>query len=187
MFAKITEKNPAEYLGMGNENRTASENIENYVRYIYSQANNIERKASPWLSKEVKTLFGHATTLPVPDLGSKWAWNNDAHFYTYSFMKKRMRKSHQKLDFKAAGRLRMRQMQYWDKEFAAISIWEKKLMDMSEKLESFCRANGAEPEKGFNPAKAEKELREAFNKGDMYLYQLAEVCDRIFKFPKEAN
>ena len=158
-----------------------------YIRYIYFQRKNIERKAAPWLTEEVKALFGSSATLPVPDLGTKWAWNNDAHFYTYAFMKGWMRKSHKQRPFKSVGRLRMRQMQYWNKESEPINNWKQKLMDVSEQMDSFCRANGADYEKGFDTAKAENQLKDAFNKGDMYIYQLSEVCDRIYKFKKEVH
>lgn len=187
VFYKMAEENPVEYLGIRNKMRSPSENIENYVRYVYSQRKNIERKVAPWVTKEVKILFGSSATMPVPDLGSKWAWNNDAHFYTYSFIKDWMRKSHKKLSFKSAGRLRMRQMQYWNREFESISIWKQKLMDLSEQLDSFCRANGADYEPSFDTARAENQLKNAFNKGDMQIYQLSQVCDRIYKFKKEVN
>jgi len=187
IFCKMAEENPIEYLGLRNGTHSPSENIENYVRYVYSQQKNIERKVAPWIKKEVKVLFGLSTTIPAPDLGSKWAWNNDAHFYVYSFMRNWMRESHKELPFKAVGRLQMRQMKYWNKEFESIGIWKQKLIELSDQLNSFCRVNGADYEMSFDTTKAKNQLEDAFNKGDMQIYQLSQICDRIYKYNKEIN
>jgi hypothetical protein len=184
-FEKMAGTNARAYLGLRGEAPAPKKNIENYVRFIYGAKHRMIRSASAWVKDDVKTFFGPTATLPDPGLGPQWTWNNEAHARTWSIMKDQMRPADRNLEFADAGRLRLRQMQYWNKEFEDSSIWAQKLAAMAENIDSGCRANKAVFEVGYDVNKALGELKETLNKGDQTLSELAMVCDRIYRFRRE--
>ena len=187
VFTKLTEENPQQFLGMLSNDPNPNQAIVNQIRFIYSNRHNIEDKVQPWLSAAVKEIFGVSAKFPAPTLGARWAWNNDAHYRVWSFMKRQMYKSQKKLKFKSTGRLRLRQFQYWNKEFEAVDSWKQKVRKISKDMDAEFRANGAKYETGYDMNKAIKKMAVEFNKGDLKLFELAAICDKIYLFKTEED
>ncbi len=186
-FAAIAEDNPRRFLGIGIDDGVSTENIQSYVRFIYQNRTRLEHRVPDWIHAEIRHIYGDQVNLPPPTLGTRWSWNNHAHFRTYRFMKDQLRVEHADFKFRDTGRLRMRQMQYWNKEFCDPGMWRRTLLDLSERLTIECEANQGNFEPGYDRQKSIDTFSRAFDEGDLALYELGKACDRIFKFIKEGT
>lgn len=182
-FQQIAELNPVEYLGLPTTTRSASVPIQNYVAYIYQNRDTLLSIAADWLKDAVKTKFGQSAILPKPSLGPKWSWNNKVHAYLYMFLEEGQLSSVlKKKGFDGVGMLKLRDMAYWNKGFEAKDIWNLKLKAMTENLDTFIGVNGGSYEKNQDTKKAMAALVNHFDNGAMYIFELGEKCDAIYKF-----
>ena len=183
-FLQMVDRNAREFLGLRKPEAAPEQNITNYFRFLYSSRDRIESKPAAWVEQEIKVIFGEAATMPEPGLGTRWAWGNRVHARTWIFMKEQMRPEDKGLSFEEAGKLRLRQMQYWNREFEDKSIWDQKRAAMAENLDSAFWANKAHYGYGYDEGKALGLLEEVFDKGDLALYELATACEQIYKFER---
>lgn len=182
-FQQIAELNPVEYLGLPTTTRSASLPIQNYVAYIYQNRDTLLSVAADWLKDAVKTKFGQSAVLPKPSLGPKWSWNNKVHAYLYMFLEEgQLSNVLKKKGFDGVGMLKLRDMAYWNKGFEAKDIWNLKLKAMAENLDTFIGVNGGSYEKNQDTKKAMAALVNHFDNGAMYIFELGEKCDAIYKF-----
>jgi len=187
LLKQLTMDNPPRFLGMDLNSPRANQALISYVKYIYTHKDKIENKVPAWLSAAVKSLYGNAARFPAPTLGPRWSWNHDAHYRTWSFMKQHMSDKQQELKFPATGKLRLRQLRFWNKEFEAVDIWKQKTQKLAEDMDAYFRANGAGLEAGWTRKKGIQKMSQLFNNGDCYLFELAADCDTIYHFKKEGE
>lgn len=183
-FRRISEENPAAYLGLPAADRNAGTAIGNYISFIYRQRDSLLSEAPDWLKGAVKAMYGPGATLPKPSLGPAWSWNNRVHAYLYTFLAEGQLSDRLKQKgFEAAGLLKLRDLAYWNKGFEAKEIWDQKLKAMAENLDSFFLTNGGSYEKNVTTKRAMGTLEGLFNDGSKYIHEAAEACDAIYTFP----
>jgi len=182
-FRRIAEDNPQRYLGLPAQDRQPSLPIANYIRFVYQQRNALLSDAPGWLKGAIKELYGPTASLPKPSLGPKWSWNNKVHAYFYVFLAEGQLSERQKAKgFDTVGRLKLRDLAYWNKGFEANEIWSMKLKAMAENLDTFFRANGGGYEKKQDSARAIATLQKLFDNASTYIHEAGEVCDAIYNF-----
>ncbi len=182
-FRQISEKNPADYLGLPAEGRPLGLPLEQYARFVYQQRDALLSEAADWLKGAVRAMYGPSATLPKPSLGPKWSWNNKVHAYLYTFLAEGQLSDSQKArGFEPAGLLKLRDLAYWNKGFEAKEIWSLKLKAMAENLDTFLRTNGGSYEKNQETRKAMAALEALFDNGSTYIHEVGEACDAIYSF-----
>ncbi len=182
-FRRMAEQNPPDFLGLPKENRHPAWGVRNYVNFIYQHRDALQTTAPAWLKAQVKDQFGASATLPKPSLGALWSWNNKAHAFLYVFLAEgQLGQRAKEKGFAAAGMFKLRELAYWNKGFEPKEIWERKRKAMAENLDSFYRTNGATFEEKFNVKKALQVFENAFNDGTKRVYELGELCDRIYRY-----
>ncbi len=183
-FKQITETNPLDFLGLPKGSRKPEWNIVNYIQFVRMHRDKMKSTAASWLEKAVIDQFGKSAALPKKsELAANWDWNNKAHAYCYLFLEERQLSKHQKKKpFEDIGRLKMRDLSYWEKGAAPAEIWTRAVEAMAEKLDTFFRTNTAQYRSGYNPQKAVAALKPAFDNGALYLCELAAECSKIYIF-----
>jgi hypothetical protein len=182
-FIRISERNPADFLGLPKGNRKPAWNIQNYVGFVYQHRDQLMSNAPTWVKTTIKDRFGASATLPKPSLGTQWSWNNKAHAYLYVFLAEgQLSERQKKKGFDATGMLKMRDLAYWNKGFEAKEIWQRKLKAMAENLDTFCQTNGGSFEDKFNVKKAMKAFEKAFDDSAMYVHDMGELCDKVYRY-----
>lgn len=185
---RLTEANPARFLGFG-PGAALSWPLERYVEVVAEQAPKVEARPAPWLLEAVRARFGDAVTFDVSDFGPAWTANNEAHFRVYRVLRRQQFFSHQRerLRFAEAGAVRVRELQYWNKEHEAPALFQRKAEALAEQLDVYFRANGADYEAGVDRAAAVRRLAEAFRDGTTRLVDLGTLADALYRFHAEAD
>jgi predicted TIM-barrel fold metal-dependent hydrolase len=182
-FRQIAELNPAAFLGLPTGTSTAASNIQNYARYVYQQRGSLLAEAPDWLKGTITAIFGPTAVLPPPALGPKWSWNNKVHAYLYTFLTKEQLSTVQvKAGFDPVGRLKLRDLSYWNRGFEAPEIWKQKLSAMAMNLDTYLCANKAQYEQNQSSVKAVGTLEKLFDNGATYIHEAGEACDAIYRF-----
>lgn len=185
-FRQITETNPLDFLGMPKGNRKPAWNIANYIQFVRMHSDKMKSTAAAWLERAVIDQFGPSAALPKKSaLAANWEWNNKTHAYCYLFLEKGQLSKYQKeKPFEAIGMLKMRDLSYWEKGSGPSEIWNRAVMAMAEKLDTYFRTNKAKYRNGYNAKKAVSNLEKSFDNGALYLHELAAECSKIYYFKK---
>lgn len=181
-FKQISETNPLDYLGLPKGSRKPAWNINNYIQFVRMHKEKMKSSALNWLEKAVIDQFGPSEALPKKvDLGPNWDWNNKAHAYCYLFLDDgQLSKNQKEKSFEAIGRFKMRDLSYWAKGTGTSEIWERSIVSMAEKTDTFYRANGAAYKGGYTPENAVGTLKKDYDNGALYIHELAAHCSKIY-------
>ncbi len=124
--------------------------------------------------------------------GPAWSKNNQAHVATYKFFRfgktgktGYMYSIHHDLGFAGSSELKLRQMQYWNKEHEDPAVFGKTWGAHGPGFDKFLTSNGVAYEQGVDKRRALSELSAAFAKGRTTFAQLAATCDRLYRFGNE--
>ena len=63
-----------------------------------------------------------------------------------------------------------------------VAMKRGKLKAMAENLDTFCQTNGGSFEDKFNVKKAMKAFEKAFDDSAMYVHDMGELCDRVYRY-----
>ena len=180
-FRQITEEAPRRFLGLPESNGTGMlPNIERHLAYLEQNRERVGTEPAAWVRA---ALPGVTFTPRVSD--PFWTPNNQAHFYTYRYVRDLMTSSHAQLGFSRSGQLRLRQLTYWQKEHESPTLFQQRTESNARKLASFCKVNGAAYEGTYDDDGAVMRLAEVFADGDRTIAELAQSVDAIFRFHSE--
>ena len=183
-FARIAEENPREFFGLPDESTGAGmrPNIARHVAYLVAHKDQVGADPAAWLRAVTPGV-----TFVARRARPSWTPNNQAHFYTYRYLRDLMTSGYQALGFERSGALRMRQLTYWQKEHESAALFTQRCEANARKLASFCVTNGAVYEGTYTDTSAVERLTEMFGDGELTLAEAAGMVDAIFRFQLEAT
>ena len=169
-FEKIAVINPAEYLGLPSSKEDQGKpNIQRYVAFVAQNKERLRRKSAQWLCAALTATYGDLFDFSDTPQGLGWQRNNQAHVATYKFFRYGkdghdgyMYPSHYDLRFAGSPGLKLRQLQYWNKEHEDAAIFDKKCAAMARRFDKFLLANGVIYEKDFSCSKSVEKLTQCF-------------------------
>lgn len=185
-FEQMSEVAPRQFLGLPrSDGQAARANIKRYARFVAANRSAVGHKPTSWLSRLIETTVGEVT-FTVRRINPHWTRNNEAHFRTHAFFAgEQMYRRHRALRFDEAGYLRLRQMQYWNKEHEAPAIFRAKCLDLAENFDTHARINGAQGEDGFDATHTINEIAGFVADGDNTLAEMGAFIDALYKFRSE--
>jgi predicted TIM-barrel fold metal-dependent hydrolase len=188
-FTQIAETNPAAFLGLPNAGGAgATRNITRYLDFLCLKRFELEAELPAWALKAIKRAYGENVTVMVNPFGSRWSPNNEAHYWVWQYWRTQMWPQQQGLKFLECGGLLMRQMMFWNKEHEAPEIFQRKVMEQAENMNTTfldAKGAGARFEAGMDRLTAEQTLAGLISNGDTRLADLAPVADRLYHFHQE--
>jgi predicted TIM-barrel fold metal-dependent hydrolase len=192
-FNKIAVDNPADFLGLPKKpDDPGKTNIQRYSDFIARHQGSLKRDAAPWLQAAVKAGYGDTVDLKGSPNAAAWSRNNQAHVATYKFFRYGkdgkegyMYRFHYEPGFAGSAGLKLRQLQYWNKEHEDAQIFNKKCDAMARRFDSFLINNGVAYENSISAAQAVDQLSEVFTQGQTTFAGMAAVCDRLYRFRNE--
>jgi predicted TIM-barrel fold metal-dependent hydrolase len=180
-FKQVTEEAPRRFLGLPASDGTGMlPNIERHLEFLRQNRDRVGAEPASWVRS---ALPGVTFTPRMSD--PFWTPNNQAHFYTYRYVRDLMTQSHAQLGFARSGQLRLRQLTYWQKENESPVLFQQRTEANARKLASFCKVNGAAYEGTYDDDGAVMRLAEVFADGDRTIAELAQSVDAIFRFQTE--
>ncbi|MGI8842443.1 MAG: amidohydrolase family protein [Gemmatimonadaceae bacterium] len=180
-FRQITEDAPQRFLGLPDATGSGMlPNIERHLAFLESVRERVGAEPAPWVLNALPTVaFTARTSDPY------WTPNNHAHFFTYRYLRDLMTPSHVSLGFSRSGALRLRQLNYWQKEHESPVLFTQRTEANARKLAAFCKVNGAVYEGAYDDDGAVTRLATLFADGDRTLIDVAQSVDAIFSFRPE--
>lgn len=180
-FRQIAEEAPRRFLGLPASDGTGMlPNIERHLAYLESARDRVGAEPAAWVRAALPAVaFTPRTSDPF------WTPNNQAHFYTYRYVRDLMTPSHAQLGFARSGDLRLRQLTYWHKEHEADALFRQRAESNARKLAAFCRTNGAIYEGSYDDDGIVSRLAELFADGDRTIAQMGQSVDALFRFHTE--
>ena len=180
-FRQITEEAPRRFLGLPASDGTGMlANIERHLAFLERNRERVGAEPTEWVRAALpNVVFTARTNDPF------WTPNNQAHFYTYRYLRDLMTASHSALGFVRAGVLRLRQLTYWQKEHESPVLFQQRTEGNARKLAAFCKANGALYEGSYDDDAAVSRLAELFADGERTIAEMAQSVDAIFRFHAE--
>ncbi len=185
-FVQMSEVTPRQFLGLPrSDGQGARPNIKRYAHFIAAHSGAVGHKPSPWLAQLIEATVG-GVTFTVQRVNPHWSRNNEAHFRAHAFFaSEQMYRRHRALRFDEAGYLRLRQMQYWNKEHEAPSIFREKCLDLAENVDTHVRINGATGENGASATHTINEIAAFVADGDKTLAETGAFIDALYQFRHE--
>lgn len=192
-FRRIAEDNPSDFLGLPkDQNDPGKPNIQRYADFIVQHRDRLKRDAAPWLQAAVNAKLDQPLALKGAPVAAGWSRNNQAHVATYKFFRYGrdgedgfMYRSHYDLRFDGSSGLKLRQLQYWNKEHEDAQIFNRKCAAMARRFDKFLITNGVAYEDSLSTKQAVRELTEVFKKGHTTFAAMAAECDRLYRFRNE--
>ncbi|MEJ2156435.1 MAG: amidohydrolase family protein [Desulfobacteraceae bacterium] len=192
-FKRVAQDNPSDFLGLPkNSDDPGKANIQRYADFIVQNRSHLKRDAAPWLQAAVKAKIGHPIELKGSLVTPGWSRNNQAHVATYKFFRFGrdgedgfMYRSHYDLRFAGSSGLKLRQMQYWNKEHEDAQIFNRKCAAMARRFDKFLTSNGVAYEGSFSSKQVVKVLTGVFKEGGTTFAEMAAECDRLYRFSNE--
>ncbi len=183
-FRKIAEENPRVFFGLPDESTGEGmrPNIQRHVAYLVSHRDRVGAEPAAWLRAVTPGV-----TFVVRRASPSWTPNNQAHFYTYRYLRELMTPGYQALGFERSGALRMRQLTYWQKEHESAAVFAQRCEANARKLASFCVVNGATYEGTYTDTAAVERLIELFENGELTVAEAAGTVDAVFRFQMEST
>lgn len=185
-FEQITVTNPVAFLGLPKADGTGTRpNIARHLQWLAAHRTEISGAPSQWAQNGIRSLIPGDITFNPQALGPRWTLNNTAHHYTWFYLKeKQMYPTEAALSFSDAGLVRVRQLQYWNKEHEAPEIFVAKCAAVARGLHQYL-AKFARYEEGVDPASAIETFEKLFSDGELQLHQIGAAADELFRFEKE--
>jgi predicted TIM-barrel fold metal-dependent hydrolase len=187
-FEQISVTNPAAYLGLPKVDGTGTRaNIRRHLQWLASHRTEIRGAPSAWAQAGIRAVVAGEVAFNVRALGPLWSQNNTAHHYAWYYLKeKQMYPAEALLAFADAGTVRVRQLQYWNKEHEAPEIFTAKCAAVARGLHQYL-AKFATYEDRVDAAAAIETFEKLFSDGEQQVYQIGAVADELFRFEKEIN
>jgi hypothetical protein len=154
-------------------------NIARYVEFMKAQPS-VGADPADWLRAVAGTGF------TVRRGAAGWSPNNFAHRLTHSFLKRHMGATHKGLEFEKAAPLRLRQLNYWNKEHVSESVFRNDCRAVAIALASACAGSGATFEGTYDANSAVDRQAEILADGERPLSDAGATVDAIFRFSAEA-
>ena len=184
-FKRIAEQNPRRYLGLPVGNKPAGWAIENYARFLWDHQQKLALESPvPWVEPLIEKLYGSGSKLPKPGLSLNWNRANRVHVHTYKALKVQLRGSPK---FATSGKTRLHRLDYWNKGLESPAIWANRLSNESHKLDAWFLNNDFAHLKGMTSMKAVNRLRAAFDDETLAMWELAAVCESIYRSTRDVE
>jgi predicted TIM-barrel fold metal-dependent hydrolase len=184
-FSLISEIAPRAFLNLPDQaSKAGGPNVERYCRFVHANHNRVGAEPAPWLKSAIDHLFG-PTVFTVTRVDSRWSKNNEAHKRTYEALFDQLYPVHRTLPFDQVKDVRLRQLQYWNKEHETATIFNRKCKKLAQDVDAYIRATGARGETGQSVKETVTKLAEFFSDGDKTLAELAGFVDALYRFGSE--
>lgn len=192
-FTKLSEINPVEYLGLPHAKNSSGWLIERHLNFFNTKKMRVQREPLKWLKDAASNFLGQEKRFIPIGTGPSWVRHNNIHriLFEYFWKENIFRKADKeaKLPFEEYGRFKLVNLKYWDEspEPAAFntavrlvaSNINKMVIKGYKKWTDYNRADG------ITEKIARQRLIDALNNKDWYVYQLAELCDKLYTFNAE--
>jgi predicted TIM-barrel fold metal-dependent hydrolase len=187
-FEQITVTNPSAFLGLPKADGSGTRpNIARHLQWLAAHRADVRGAPSEWAQAGITNLLGAGVAFNPGGLGPRWTLNNTAHHYTWYYLKERqLYPTEAALPFPAAGAVRVRQLQYWNKEHEAPEIFATKCAAVARGLHQYLAKFGAY-EESVDAISAVRVLEKLFADGERQLFQLGAAADELFRFEKEIH
>jgi hypothetical protein len=182
-FRQISERNAKAYLGMDEEGGAMSRHLD----FIAQHAEQIEGEPPAWLLKRVGTLHPERVNT-LTAYGNRWTANNQAHVFTFRYLKSAQfsREQSETLRFASSGGMPLRKLAYWHAA-GPQQRREDLIFSLAEKIDTVLQQSGVGYEAGYNGNKAIRTLTGVLSSGDRVMADLAETVDALYRFQSESD
>jgi len=197
-FKRISETNPIEYLGIPGAKVESNWLIERHLSFFKNKKMRVQRPPVKWLADSAVKILGPDMRF-VPIGGPSWSDNNYIHriLFEYFWKGNLFRKADKdlKLTFEEYGRFKLGNLTYWDESLESVAFETAVRMVASNidemMIVRYKKWTYYKKTEGITKRKARQRLMDALKNMDWYVYQLAELCDKLyvykFTLPKEFN
>jgi len=184
-FAKMSEANPARFLGLPVGNARLPWALQNYMQLVSENSDRCASRPAEWLQRAITRQFGDTIEFQVSDFGPRWSRNNLAHAWLFMFLRDNQMVPSRRPKFAEAGALMLRELQYWTKEHDPPAIFERKRAALAERIDIIFTESGAKHEAGYDRGAVRHELANLLNDGHSRLVDVGARCDKLYLFPTE--
>ncbi|MGH7469275.1 MAG: amidohydrolase family protein [Longimicrobiales bacterium] len=172
-LASIMEEAPAGFLGLPVGGKPMRKNIARLVEHLREQPG-VGTDPVPWLNAVSPQSWTVLRGNPA------WTPNNHAHKVTHGFFRGFMTGAQKKLEFSAAGALRLRQFTYFRNASA------EDFNAVGQSLVQFCQNSAGTFEGEYRTNSAIGKVAELAADGEKTLADAGATIDAIFRFPTES-
>lgn len=182
-FKKITEANPAAFLGMNALAAADGWCLRNHARFIADNRTRVKAEPAKWLLDLVENNHGAVEFKYTPLL--RWSEDNKVHSVLNEYVKSKLKSGVGDVTFKEMGSLPLSRLKYWDLELGPATAWENELDRFFTQMDEKLRKAGAGDERGADRGATRNKVMEALSRGDMLVAELGDMCDGFYRFQDE--
>ncbi|MDY6952291.1 MAG: amidohydrolase family protein [Thermodesulfobacteriota bacterium] len=192
-FQQLTEINPAEYLGLPGSKVPSDWLLKHHVDFFNAKKMRVQREPVKWLEEAAAAILGPDRRFVAIGTGPSWSRHNYMHriLYEYLWGEGMFRKEDREanLPFEEYGRFKLVNLKYWDESpepaafDTAVRLVASNINDMV--IKRYTKWTDYNKKEGITPKKARQRLINALKNMDWYVYQLADLCDKLYIFNSE--
>lgn len=196
---QVAETNPSTYLGLPGTASPSDWLVERQLAFFKSKKMRVQREPAEWLENAAAALMGPDMRFVPIGSGPSWAEHNYIHRILFEYLWKEnvFRKADKDLElsFEAYGRFKLVNLTYWD-ESPEPAAFETAVRLVASNINEavivrYKKWTDYNTAQGITETKARQRLVDALKKTDWYVYQLAELCDKLYVYkldlPKEEH
>ena len=189
-FEKLASTNPKEFLGIDQPGGNINIALQNYLHFIVERQHELNmRTAGSWLRTELSRKGLPDLAASTRALSRDWQTNNEAHRRTFLVLAANQMypDDREQAKFIDCADFPVNQLQYWNKEFESIGIFQKKCEAVAKLLDSYFIANAASYETAVSHKLAISKLTAKLSDESSVFADLGKLADELYLFSWEQS
>lgn len=185
-FDRVSSTNPARFLGLPFGNDPVPAAATRHLDFFDGKKMKVQRAPAAWLRAAAQARWGGARAFVEIGTGPTWSSSNGIHIILFHFLggSGLIRQGDRGLSFEEIGRLKVPNLSHWDFRVEP-DAFEASLTELASNLDDLYTVSHRQqvdrrPE--FDSSDAVAQLRSAFRNEKWYLYEVADLCDKLYVF-----